>query len=94
MLTFQNCYNDGSLIHSQLHFVFFPELTRKQSIVCDASTLNWSNSFYSSDQLNQLIVDIDCIHFTSYGKQEGVAYNVHYRAHGYHPHYAFERHTG
>ncbi|VOJ55806.1 IS1380-Spn1 transposase [Streptococcus pneumoniae] len=36
-----------SLLHSQPYPVFFPELTRKQSIVCDASTLNWSNSFYS-----------------------------------------------
>ncbi|EHZ16797.1 serine hydroxymethyltransferase [Streptococcus pneumoniae GA13224] len=61
---------------------FLPELTRKQSIVCDASTLNWSNSFYSFYQLNQLIVDIDSTHFTTYGKQEGVAYNAHYRAHG------------
>ncbi|HGK3509633.1 TPA: transposase, partial [Streptococcus pneumoniae] len=33
-------------------------------------------------------------HFTTYGKQEGVAYNAHYRAHGYHPLYAFEGKTG
>ncbi|VJQ34051.1 IS1380-Spn1 transposase [Streptococcus pneumoniae] len=45
--TFQNCWKEGSLLHSQPYPVFFPELTRKQSIVCDASTLNWSNSFYS-----------------------------------------------
>ncbi|SNJ81943.1 IS1380-Spn1 transposase [Streptococcus pneumoniae] len=44
---FQNCWKEGSLLHSQPYPVFFPELTRKQSIVCDASTLNWSNSFYS-----------------------------------------------
>ncbi|EJG84733.1 valyl-tRNA synthetase [Streptococcus pneumoniae SPAR55] len=47
MPTFQNCWKEGSLLHSQPYPVFFPELTRKQSIVCDASTLNWSNSFYS-----------------------------------------------
>ncbi|MBM0887644.1 transposase, partial [Escherichia coli] len=45
-------------------------------------------------QLNQLIVDIDSAHFTTYGKQEGVAYTAHYRAHGYHPLYAFEGKTG
>ncbi|WP_372581988.1 transposase [Streptococcus pneumoniae] len=94
MPTFQNCWKEGSLLHSQPYPVFFPELTRKQSIVCDASTLNWSNSFYSFTQLNQLIVDIDSTHFTTYGKQEGVAYNAHYRAHGYHPLYAFEGKTG
>ncbi|ADM84953.1 hypothetical protein SPAP_1367 [Streptococcus pneumoniae AP200] len=43
----QNYWKEGSLLHSQPYPVFFPELTRKQSIVCDASTLNWSNSFYS-----------------------------------------------
>ncbi|VQZ86788.1 IS1380-Spn1 transposase [Streptococcus pneumoniae] len=47
MPTFQNCWKEGSLLHSQPYPVFFPELTRKQSIICDASTLNWSNSFYS-----------------------------------------------
>lgn len=92
--TFQNCWKEGSLLHNQPYPVFFPELTRKQSIVCDASTLNWSNSFLQFHQLNQLIVDIDSTHFTTYGKQEGVAYNAHYRAHGYHPLYAFEGKTG
>ncbi|EHE40559.1 TPA: IS1380-like element ISSpn5 family transposase, partial [Streptococcus pneumoniae] len=50
--------------------------------------------FLQFHQLNQLIVDIDSTHFTTYGKQEGVAYNAHYRAHGYHPLYAFEGKTG
>lgn len=50
--------------------------------------------FLQFHQLNQLIVDIDSTHFTTYGKQEGVAYNAHYRAHGYHPPYAFEGKTG
>lgn len=50
--------------------------------------------FLQFHQLNQLIVDIDSTHFTAYGKQEGVAYNAHYRAHGYHPLYAFEGKTG
>ncbi|HEU7179598.1 TPA: transposase, partial [Streptococcus pneumoniae] len=36
--------------------------------------------FLQFHQLNQLIVDIDSTHFTTYGKQEGVAYNAHYRA--------------
>ncbi|SNG40431.1 IS1380-like element ISSpn5 family transposase [Streptococcus pneumoniae] len=50
--------------------------------------------FLQFHQLNQLIVDIDSTHFTTYGKQEGVAYNAHYRAHRYHPLYAFEGKTG
>lgn len=50
--------------------------------------------FLQFHQLGQLIVDVDSTHFTTYGKQEGVAYNAHYRAHGYHPLYAFEGQTG
>lgn len=50
--------------------------------------------FLQFHQLGQLIVDVDSTHFTTYGKQEGVAYNVHYRDHGYHPLYAFEGQTG
>ncbi|EJH19300.1 transposase, partial [Streptococcus pneumoniae] len=63
---------------------FLSRLTRKQSIVCDASTLNWSNSFTVSPA-KPLIVDIDSTHFTTYGKQVRCCLYAHYRAHGYHP---------
>ncbi|VQD68797.1 IS1380-Spn1 transposase [Streptococcus pneumoniae] len=36
-------YSDSDILVQFL----FQLLTGKQSIVCDASTLNWSNSFYS-----------------------------------------------
>ncbi len=39
------------------------------------------------------MVDIVFTNFTTYGKQEGIAYNAHYRAHGYHPLYAFKGKT-
>lgn len=50
--------------------------------------------FLQFHQFKHLIVDVDSTHFTTYGKQEGAAYNAHYRAHGYHPLYAFEGETG
>ncbi|MBF0806946.1 MULTISPECIES: transposase, partial [unclassified Streptococcus] len=41
--------------------------------------------FLQFHQVGNLIIDIDSTHFTTYGKQEGSAYNAHYRATGYHP---------
>ncbi|MBJ6745414.1 transposase, partial [Streptococcus sp. 121] len=50
--------------------------------------------FLQFHQLDNLIIDVDSTHFTTYGKQEGSDYNAHYRATGYHPLYAFESQTG
>ncbi len=70
---FPKLLEGGQLVSTaNLYPVFFPELTRKQSIVCDASTFELVEFFSQFHPLNQLIVDIDSTHFTTYGKQEGV----------------------
>ena len=50
--------------------------------------------FLQCQSQSKLIVDVDSTHFTTYGNQEGSAYNAHYRATGYHPLYAFESQSG
>lgn len=50
--------------------------------------------FLQFQNQSHLIVDVDSTHFTTYGHQEGAAYNAHYRATGYHPLYAFESQAG
>ncbi|WP_445622945.1 transposase [Lacticaseibacillus paracasei] len=43
---------------------------------------------------SQLILDIDSTHCDAYGHQEGIAYNGHYQAVGYHPQLLIERNSG
>ncbi|NYS49849.1 transposase [Streptococcus danieliae] len=38
--------------------------------------------FLQFHQIDNLIIDVDSTHFTTYGKQEGSDYNAHYRATG------------
>ena len=49
---------------------------------------------YSVEKPKQVLFDIDTTLSDTYGKQEGSAFNYHYKAYGYHPFLCFDAFTG
>ena len=49
---------------------------------------------YSVAKPSHILFDLDSTLLTTYGKQEGEAFNYHYQAHGYHPLLCFDGMTG
>lgn len=49
---------------------------------------------YSVEKPKHVLLDLDSTLLSTYGKQEGEAFNYHYQAHGYHPLLCFDGMTG
>jgi hypothetical protein len=49
---------------------------------------------YSQDMPKMVLFDLDTTLLETYGKQEGEAFNFHYKAHGYHPFMCYDGLTG
>lgn len=52
------------------------------------------NNIYSLNNPEMLLLDLDSTLLNTYGKQEGVGYNYHYSANGYHPLLCYDGLTG
>lgn len=52
------------------------------------------DTVYSIKRPESVLLDIDSTLFDAYGKQEGVAFNYHYQANGYHPLLCYDGLTG
>ena len=52
------------------------------------------NNIYSVNNPEMLLLDLDSTLLNTYGKQEGVGYNYHYSANGYHPLLCYDGLTG
>ena len=73
---------------------FYNRLDEKTIAQLDAINRMLLERAYSIRKPEHILLDIDTTLLNGYGKQEGVCFNYHYQANGYHPFICFDSLTG